>query len=377
MKFNTALRVAGFILIYTAGSLSQLDALLGEFRGVSSPGPPARNTRESSRRHPEQMPEPPQLTPLNVEEQRLYSELLPSDRAPHPISKGAPSHPAEEAHFDRLYPGSCSFSHDPKLIVCGRAPLSNRIVGGEDATAGSWPWQVSIHVYGTRHNCGGTLINKDWVLSAAHCFQDIDVSKVVMYFGRLNQSGSNPNETSRTASRIITHPNYDSSAINNDIALVQLNSSVTFSKYIKPVCLAAAGSVFDAGTESWVTGWGKLHSGDTQLPNTLQQGDSGGPMLSRNGSLWIQSGISSFTTQRCEDRRFPSVFARVSQYHDWIKSYMGKNKPGFVKFIQTSNSNFGSISNPLLLTLPLIFTVISFTFLLSFVIFKRLVKRDH
>ncbi|XP_048014255.1 chymotrypsinogen A-like isoform X1 [Megalobrama amblycephala] len=363
------------------------------------------------------MPEPPQLTPLNVEEQRLYSELLPSDRAPHPISKGAPSHPAEEAHFDRLYPGSCSFSHDPKLIVCGRAPLSNRIVGGEDATAGSWPWQVSIHVYGTRHNCGGTLINKDWVLSAAHCFQDIDVSKVVMYFGRLNQSGSNPNETSRTASRIITHPNYDSSAINNDIALVQLNSSVTFSKYIKPVCLAAAGSVFDAGTESWVTGWGKLHSGDTQLPNTLQQvmmpivsnsdckrvyfgvnritnymicagflnqqeksmcsGDSGGPMLSRNGSLWIQSGISSFTTQRCEDRRFPSVFARVSQYHDWIKSYMGKNKPGFVKFIQTSNSNFGSISNPLLLTLPLIFTVISFTFLLSFVIFKRLVKRDH
>ena len=36
------------------------------------------------------MPEPPQLAPLDVEEQRLYSELLPSDRAPHPISKGRP-----------------------------------------------------------------------------------------------------------------------------------------------------------------------------------------------------------------------------------------------------------------------------------------------
>ncbi len=69
----------------------------------------------ASRRHPEQMPEPPQLAPLDVEEQRLYSELLPSDRALHPISKGAPSHPAEKAHFGRLYPGSCPFGHDPQL----------------------------------------------------------------------------------------------------------------------------------------------------------------------------------------------------------------------------------------------------------------------
>ncbi len=60
------------------------------------------------------MPEPPQLAPLDVEEQRLYSELLPSDRAPHPISKGAPHHPAEETHFGRLYPRSCSFGHDKR-----------------------------------------------------------------------------------------------------------------------------------------------------------------------------------------------------------------------------------------------------------------------
>ncbi len=59
------------------------------FSGVSSwwdaPGAPPQ---EVSRWHPEQMPEPPQLAPLDVEEQRLYSELLKSDQAPHPISKG-------------------------------------------------------------------------------------------------------------------------------------------------------------------------------------------------------------------------------------------------------------------------------------------------
>ena len=65
------------------------------------------------------MPEPTQLAPLDVEEQRLYSVHLPGDRALHPISKGAPRHPAEETHFSRLYPGSYSFGHDPKFMTIG------------------------------------------------------------------------------------------------------------------------------------------------------------------------------------------------------------------------------------------------------------------
>ncbi|KAK3508325.1 hypothetical protein QTP70_021480, partial [Hemibagrus guttatus] len=89
----------------------------------SSPGPlpggacPEHLSRETSWRHPKQMPEPPQLPPFDVEEQRLYSELLPGDRAPYPISKGAPRHPTEEAHFGRLYPGSYPFGHDPELMA--------------------------------------------------------------------------------------------------------------------------------------------------------------------------------------------------------------------------------------------------------------------
>uniref|UniRef100_A0A673L5C6 Trypsin-2-like n=2 Tax=Sinocyclocheilus rhinocerous TaxID=307959 RepID=A0A673L5C6_9TELE len=271
-----------------------------------------------------------------------------------------------------------------------------KIVGGENATAGSWPWQVSIHHKILRVNfCGGSLINKDWVLSAAHCFQDYSASVIVMYFGRWRQWGSNPYEISRTASRIIIHANYDNPKFDNDIALVKLSSSVTFSDYIRPVCLAAAGSKFAAGTESWVTGWGRLQS-EGQSANILQeviipivshkdcnkaygggitnnmicagllneggksscQGDSGGPVVSRNGSLWIQSGIVSFGAKRCDDPKYPSVFVRVSQFQFWIDSIIGGNSPGFVGF---NNNGFRSSLSLLLFSISLIF-FIHFTF---------------
>uniref|UniRef100_A0A3B4WLD3 Serine protease 27-like n=1 Tax=Seriola lalandi dorsalis TaxID=1841481 RepID=A0A3B4WLD3_SERLL len=55
------------------------------------------------------------------------------------------------------------------FAVCGITPMNTRIVGGEDAPPGSWPWQVSLQRFGG-HVCGGFLINREWVVSAAHCF---------------------------------------------------------------------------------------------------------------------------------------------------------------------------------------------------------------
>ncbi|XP_030649811.1 transmembrane protease serine 9-like [Chanos chanos] len=268
-----------------------------------------------------------------------------------------------------------------QLDVCGQPPLNTRIVGGQDAPPGAWPWQVSLHRSGS-HFCGGSLINKDWVLSAAHCFPFLSVSasEVTVFLGRQTQEGSNSNEVSRTVSQIISHPNYSSVTSNNDIALLRLSASVTFTNYIRPVCLAAADSTFYNGTDSWVTGWGDIADGvSLPSPQTLQevevpvvgnrqcnclygvgsitdnmicagllaggkdscQGDSGGPMVSKQGSRWIQSGVVSFG-RSCALANFPGVYARVSQYQDWINSQISTDQPGFVTF--TSSGTDGDLS---------------------------------
>lgn len=82
-----------------------------------------------------------------------------------------------------------------------------------------------------------------------------------MYLGRQSQLGSNPNQEAVGVTRIINHPDYRTDTFNNDISLLQLAATVSFTAYIQPVCLAAPESTFYTGTDSWVTGWGNIGSG--------------------------------------------------------------------------------------------------------------------
>uniref|UniRef100_A0A3Q4H3L6 Peptidase S1 domain-containing protein n=1 Tax=Neolamprologus brichardi TaxID=32507 RepID=A0A3Q4H3L6_NEOBR len=244
--------------------------------------------------------------------------------------------------------------------LCGTAPLNGRIVGGEDAPPGYWPWQVSVQIFG-KHFCG--------------------VTQTSVSLGLQSLQGENPNKVSRNVVKIILHPNYDSESYDNDIALLKVSSPVRFTDYIRPVCLAASGSVFNNGTDSWVTGWGTVKEGVAlPFPQTLQevevpvvgnrqcnclngvgivtdnmicagvlaggkdscQGDSGGPMVSKQGSVWVQSGIVSFGFG-CARPNLPGVYSRVSRYQSWIKSRIRSNRPGFVQFISSgldSDSNY-------------------------------------
>ncbi|XP_052333642.1 tryptase-like [Oncorhynchus keta] len=253
--------------------------------------------------------------------------------------------------------------------VCGTPPLNNKIVGGENAPAGSWPWQASLQT-SYRHVCGGSLINKVWVMSAAHCFSSSDPNGWNISLGQQTLEGINPNEVSRTVAEIIIHPDYNDLTMDNDIALLRLSSPVNFTNYIRPVCLAASDSVFNNGTDSWVTGWGNINEGvPLPSPQDMQevevsvvgnrqcdclngagsitdnmlcagdlaggkdscQGDSGGPMVNQQNSVWVQSGVVSWG-QGCARPNLPGIYTRVSRYQSWIDSHIRTDKPGFVQF---------------------------------------------
>lgn len=95
------------------------------------------------------------------------------------------------------------------------------------------------------------------------------MSTLTVYLGKQTLNGPNPNQIARGVKQVILHPNYNSATQDNDIALLRLNSSVTFTNYIRPVCLAGQGSSFPDNTNCWITGWGRVASGGTILTQTL------------------------------------------------------------------------------------------------------------
>ncbi|XP_032429416.1 tryptase-like [Xiphophorus hellerii] len=279
-----------------------------------------------------------------------------------------------------------------QLKECGFANRNPKIVGGQDASPGRWPWQVSLQRKGFGnpfHQCGGSLITKNWVLTAAHCVSGTRPSDLQVSLGRHQLQGGNTNtQVNMGVAQIFVHPGYGSKTF-NDIALLRLSSPVQFTDYIRPVCLAASGSRFNNGTVSWVTGWGNVAE-EVPLPppQTLQevkvpvignrqcscsygngvitdnmicsgvlsggkdacQGDSGGPMVNEQRSRWIQSGVVSFGLG-CARPNLPGVYTRVSRYQSWINSVIRDEKPGFVQFTSSGvdpDSSFNCKRRPFL-----------------------------
>lgn len=166
-----------------------------------------------------------------------------------------------------------------RTISCGcsrnNANINARIVGGEIAASHSWGWAVSLRMSPTRNMCGGTIVSRNYILTAAHCVNDIFVASMLTVVVGADTILGNEGQKIQVAT-IIMHPGYNPLTNENDIALLLLRTPINFgdanvAKICLPSVLAVEQYRYPIVNKPLVAiGWGTLSSGGS-APDTLRQ----------------------------------------------------------------------------------------------------------
>ncbi|CAK1548122.1 unnamed protein product [Leptosia nina] len=229
-----------------------------------------------------------------------------------------------------------------------------KILGGDDAPDGAIKYQVSLQNLGS-HFCGGSVIDKNWVLTAAHCTYEraSDSFKVVVGINLLSSQGQQ-----YVPDKVIMHQNFSRELVVNDISLIKIAQGIDFNDRVQPIALAKAET--RPGDILVVSGWGRTQNGGP-IPDKLQvvnvtaisefeckvkyilfkppilqsnlctkapykkgscQGDSGGPLVNNSTLAALVSwGISNCGVSRIS----PDVNTNVFFYLDWINKTVQEN----------------------------------------------------
>merc|ERR1719341_1878577 len=264
---------------------------------------------------------------------------------------------------------------DRAINTCDCAPVTtsssndNRIVGGNEVSPKyRLPYQALVYAGG--YICGGTIVNKRYIITAAHCTERTTDVEVVM--GEHNRcDGTNEGGSYISAKRVINHPDYyvhSNGHIDNDIAVLELSEDITFTANIKPVCLPTSATKDYSNLAATISGWGGTIGWTENRPQqptqcTLKegvvkvlsprsqkcrsylgtsrstiklcawaegtdtcQGDSGGPLTVEENGKFTLIGVVSYGSGCAAST--PGVYARVQGYLPWIKSLIANGECG-------------------------------------------------
>lgn len=150
-----------------------------------------------------------------------------------------------------------------------------RIIGGDETLPGEFPWAVSVKLNG-QPICGGSLIDKSWILTAGHCVVGYNPKNLTVRLGAYRIKDMSETQTvDLPVSLFVVHKDYSMPRpFSNDIALLKTVDPIEYSDYIIPICLPIEDQVSTSTSNALVTDYGntRYETGRDMIDDTTSGG---------------------------------------------------------------------------------------------------------